>query len=446
MPPHRFCSCFQIQYYHLYPFVAGRHATVMKILLINPNQYHFPPVPPLALEYLVSALHTSSHTGSIVDLCFEPDPCATLQHAVEEFRPDIAGITIRNIDSVLFHNNTFFMNGIRDLVVLLKKLGLPVIAGGIGYSVMPARMLTFLDADWGILGPGEKALPAFLDQLQKNQLIRGHVLNGWQYGIDADLVIERGTAIDYSQYIQGGGIAGFETQKGCLGRCPYCTEGGFPVLQRNPQRVIDELWSLTKKGLTEFHLCDSEFNQELAYCYSFLDALIETGPEIRWALYMKSEPSSEQLFKKLQKSGAYLLTLTVPSGKNDLAHLPDICAYAKKYDMKLAIDCLCGLPGETVESVRETIALFKKLRPDTVGVTSTVRLYPETAVAKAVMQSPDEQRYLTGTVEDNPDFLYPVFYARLPEEELREMIDGDPLFRIEGFEKSTNYERVKGSP
>ncbi|MFA6471947.1 MAG: cobalamin-dependent protein, partial [Candidatus Latescibacterota bacterium] len=80
----------------------------MKILLINPNRYRTPPVPPLGLEYLSDALKKTRHTCRILDLCFEENAIEAIESAVRDFNPDTAGLTIRNIDTVLFENNIFF--------------------------------------------------------------------------------------------------------------------------------------------------------------------------------------------------------------------------------------------------------------------------------------------------------------------------------------------------
>ena len=42
----------------------------MKVLLINPNRYKFPPAPPIGLEYLAACLEQKGHTAEILDLCF----------------------------------------------------------------------------------------------------------------------------------------------------------------------------------------------------------------------------------------------------------------------------------------------------------------------------------------------------------------------------------------
>jgi hypothetical protein len=157
---------------------------------------------------------------------------------------------------------------------------------------------------------------------------------------------------------------------------------------------------------------------------------------------MKSAPYDDELFKLLKKSGANMITLSLPTGKNWLEHARKQCGIAKKHDLKLAVDLLVGLPGETIESVKRTISALSEIQPDTVGVNSTIRLFPEQSVAKKIARSTEYQKHLLGTVDDNPHFIKPVFYQHLSADKLREIIGDDPLFKIEGFDRTSNYERL----
>ena len=408
----------------------------MKILLVNPN--------PLGLEYLSCALQASSHQCRILDLCFAEDPAQLLEEAVTDFKPQIAGLSIRNIDTALFHNNIFFLDEFKAIVTQLEKRGVPVVLGGAGFSFNPQGVLSYLEASWGISGPGERALVHFLDLCEDEPPPEGTLFEGWSWGADPGLRTEfRDREIDYQSYTEQGGIAGFETQKGCLGTCSYCAESTQRVIFRNPRRVVEELKKLVERGITEFHLCDSEFNQNLDFCHEFLETLLSSHLSLTWSLYMKSSPYDEELFRLLSASGARLVTLSLPSGPDGLSHAGEICRLCRKYRIRLAVDYLCGFPEDTPESVKETIETLRRIRPDTVGVNSFIRLYPGTEIADIAEKLPQQKQYFFGETAENRQLIRPVFYSSITTEFLRELIGDDPLFTIEGFQRSTNYERIK---
>lgn len=417
----------------------------MKLLLVNTNRYRTPPVPPLSLEYLESSVKVSGHECRILDLCFEDDPLAALDEEVGRYIPDVTGVTIRNIDTVIYDNNVFFLDEIRSIVHHLKEKEIPVVAGGVGFSFIPDGVLEYIGADWGVKGPGEKALVHVLDRCGSNPSHMGTIFNGWEFGFNPDMPVERGNSIDYARYIREGGLAGFQTQKGCREHCKYCSEGNGFVMFRSPEHIVDELKTLTEKGFTDFHLCDTEFNQDLEFCYKFLETLIGKGPRISWALYMKSHPYEENLFRLLRKSGAHLVTLSIPTGRNDLSDAAEIVRQAKKHDLRIAVDLLLGLPGDTVKTMKRSIDHMREIQPDTVGINATIRLYPDTAVARDVLKSKSLRKCQHGAVDNNPKLVHPVFYNHITVDMLREIIGDDPLFKIEGFERTSNYQRLNSS-
>ena len=181
----------------------------MKILLVNSNRYRKPPVPPLGIEYIASSLVKNGHECTVLDLCFSDDPSGDIVRAVASFSPDIAGVTVRNVDTVLRWNNEFFLNGIRMMVSVLRAEGVPVIVGGVGYSFIPEGIRRYLGADYGIFGPGELALPRFLDGFRNETPPRGTIVNGWEVGIDPDFVPDREGFIDHGRYVREGGLIGF---------------------------------------------------------------------------------------------------------------------------------------------------------------------------------------------------------------------------------------------
>jgi len=414
----------------------------MKILLINPNQYRTPPVPPLGLAHLWSALRGSPHRCRILDLCFSEDPVSSLHEALHDFKPDIAGMTIRNIDTVIYQNNVFFLDSIKKIVNEIKLHSIPVLLGGSGYSFIPGGILEYLGADWGITGPAEKAIVEFLDSCEKKMFPHGTVINGWESGIDSGFRISPDSSVYYSRYTSERGILGFETQKGCMEQCSFCSEGRGRVLFRNPESVVEDIRDFADKGFDTFHLCDTEFNQELSHCTAFLELLVQKGPKINWVLYMKCFPYDDNLFRLLKKSGTGLVTLSLPSGARWLDHAETLCSLARKHDIKLAVDLLVGFPGETLDATKRVFDALRKCQPDTVGVNSFFRLFPGLTLTKRVLESPDYRKYMSGAVSDNPHWILPVFYNHLSIDTLQDIIGGDPLFKIEGFERTSNYERI----
>jgi radical SAM superfamily enzyme YgiQ (UPF0313 family) len=417
------------------------------ILLINPNTRREPPVIPLGLEIIGSALERAGHTVEILDLCFESDPVGTAAETVRRVRPLFAGITIRNVDSAIFDNNEYFIPGIQKIVQAVKNEGAATVLGGAGFSAMPELVLKETGADYGISGPGERAIVDFADDM-KSSAAPDRIIDGWSAGIDPSFVPERPFKIDYDKYVSNRGIIGFNTQYGCPSRCEYCIEAGTKVIHRDPAAVVREIMSVRKLGFRNFHLCDCEFNLNLDFSERFASELADAAPDISWALYMKPAPVSDRLFSLLKKSGAIAITLSVDSvapdspdstySFDDTARFIRLC---RENNIKIAVDLLTGLPGEPLESTVKTLDFFRNNRPDTVGASCHVRVYPGTKTHVGLIGREDMAPFLTRPLDDGR--LDPVFYNHLSTERLKEMTADDTMFKVEGFENSSNYERLK---
>jgi anaerobic magnesium-protoporphyrin IX monomethyl ester cyclase len=414
----------------------------MRVLLINPNRYASPPVPPIGLEYLLSSLVAQGHEARILDLCFSEDLYEDIDHYVRSFQPDIAGVTVRNVDTVLYHTNEFFLDQIREIVGHLKRChGLCVMIGGAGLLSNPHGILGYLQADFAVRGPAEATVNDILKKVGQDSL-KGKVFQGVYSGSNPCLRESR--ALNYKKYFEKGGVAGFETHKGCSSACVYCLEANTPVRFKEIAHVVGEIKSLVDMGCDHFHLCDSEFNEDNEYAIEFCSALRKAGLGIRWALYMKPAYASKSLFRLLKESGAYLITLTVDSWKKCPLYWEDYekCIYsAKANGIRVAIDFLTGFPYETEDNLREYFDILSKPLPDSIGVSTYIRLYRMLKLTGIIFKDPELKKGLLGATDDS-SMVKPVFYNLIDTEKLRQLFDGNPLFRIEGIEKGVNYSRV----
>ncbi|NJD56453.1 MAG: radical SAM protein [Nitrospirae bacterium] len=413
----------------------------MNVLLLNPNRFRTPPAPPIGLEVLAGHVAQDGHSVRVLDLCFSDDMYADIDRAAETFRPDLAGITIRNIDSVLYENNEFYLEEIGQLVMHFRnKYGIPVIVGGAALSADPAGILEYLGADHAIAGPAEGVITEVLSSLQKGQSVP-RLIRGFYKPYSRSLRCTAG--IDYPVYTREGGIPGFETHKGCSSSCVYCLEADAPVAFKNPEDIVREITWFTKKGYNHFHLCDPEFNEDLDHALSFCTALKQSGMNILWTLYMKPGNYNQKLFRLMRETGVYLITLTVDSFKKCPLYWDDIekiIFNAKTNGIKISVDFLTGFPYEDEELLKWCLDFFRRLQPDRVNINTYIRLYKALTITRIISKDPSLASCLKGNTDDDA-LIHPVFFNRIDNDKLRQYIGDDPIFRIDGAEKGVNYTR-----
>ena len=139
-----------------------------KVLLINSNIEFLPyPVAPLGISLVASSL-LNKYEVKVFD--FATDTTDNLIGFITEFRPDYIGISLRNIDNVTMRRCKWYINQIRESIVIpiKKKFDTPIILGGSGFSIAPKEVLEYFNADYGISGEAEEAFPELLSQLDKD--------------------------------------------------------------------------------------------------------------------------------------------------------------------------------------------------------------------------------------------------------------------------------------
>jgi radical SAM superfamily enzyme YgiQ (UPF0313 family) len=160
---------------------------------------------------------------------------------------------------------------------------------------------------------------------------------------------------------------------------------------------------------------------------------------------MKPEPVTAELFRMLAGSGATMITLSINTlqyTEDHFTKLEPFFLMAQDHGIKVMVDLSVGYPDEPPSDTGCMIDFLAGLPLHSVGVNSYFRVYPGTPLYKQIYATPRLQdRLLPGFPTD--DFLAPVFFCQISEEELRQLIAGRPEFRIEGFDMATNYQRVK---
>ncbi len=413
-----------------------------RVLLINPNRYMTPPVIPLGLEYIAHSLKSQSFEVAVLDLCFSADPLSDLEQRIRGFAPEAVCVSIRNVDSVLYPGTDYFLPEIKKYIDRIRELtDAPVVVRGSGIGADPEGILNFVGANCAINGPGEATLPVLLsDQSLLRQ--KGRVIRG---APPQSVCPERGKIVCYDDYIHRGGLPGFETHKGCSSNCVYCMEAGTPVRFKNPSHVVCELRQLVDQGFQHLHLCDSEFNEDLDYCMTLLQAIHREKLGLRWTLYMKPWNYDGRFFELLKESGVYLVTLSAETFEKYHEYWQEIehmVILKKKNGIRISIDFLTGSPYENEDTLKQSLDFFRRVVPDEVVINVWLRLYKRLRISSIIYKDPSLRKFLIIPEGDDGSKLSPTFYNHILIEKLRELIHNDPLFRIAGAEKVVNYQKA----
>ncbi len=439
-----------------------------KVLLVNPNRMK-PAIAPIALDYLAHALHEWKFQVDLLDLCFSEDFARDIEEYFSRSEVVAVGVTLRNTDDTSFATKDFLLPQIREITDCLRAhTSAPLILGGSGFSVMPEAILDYCGLDLGIWGEGEHSLPLLISRIVANddfsdvpalvyRTEEGIKRNPAHYLDLSQLSAPRRDTVDNRRYFVEGGMGNIESNRGCPKRCIYCADPlgkGRRLRMRSPQSVAEEIAALLEMGIDHLHFCGSEFNLPEHHAREVCLEMTERGlgDRVRWYAYLDPVPFSDELAGLFIRAGCAGINFGVDSGSNrmlrtlgrdftvdDLERTAEIC---HRHGIIFMYDLLLGGPGETRESLEETIETMKRLSPSRVGAQLGVRIFPGTELAELVKrQGLRGNPNLYGVVEGNENFFFPVFYLSSelgPDAPgyLSELISGDERFFLSSGEAS----------
>jgi radical SAM superfamily enzyme YgiQ (UPF0313 family) len=407
----------------------------MRILLISANRLGSPPPFPLGLAYIVANLEKDAHELEVLDLMFLEEFERELKETIQDFDPDLIGISIRNIDDQSYLSPQFFLPESKRIVRICRNLSkAKIVLGGSGFSIFPETSLLYLGADMGIVGEGEKSLSCLIRKMERGEdytslpglvtIEDNRIIMNQLQLIDSidDLKMPQRTLLDAKRYWEEAGIiplaSTIQSKRGCIMECIYCPNPlieGKKMRLRSPKKVVDELEVIRKDiGKDKIHFVDSLFNYPIEHAESICQEIIKRKLDIQWGCCLNPAFVTRGLIKLMQKAGCARVMVGSESGSDKMLKnlkkgfsVEDVmrcCLYLKEYDLYFECFLLLGGPGEDKETIEESISLMENLVPNKVYVTIGIRIYP----GCEMVQIAQKEGYISPS--SSSDLLTPTVY------------------------------------
>jgi len=386
------------------------------------------PALPLGLASVAAATHAAGHEVRVVDLLGQEDARTVLRQAIQGFNPEVIGISVRNIDDQRMEPSTFLLSQVKDVVSDCRSLsGATLVLGGAGYSIFPQSALTYLGADMGIQGEGEKVFVSLLERLSRKADLSG--IPGL-YVPEKSLQCAMKVSRDLDNFPvplpdQGHWSLSikkdpevwlpFQTRRGCPMGCSYCSTAaieGRLIRKRSPARVVEALSRYKEAGIERFFFVDNTFNFPPSYAKALCEALIQADLGILWRCIIYPNKVDDALVELMAKAGCDEVSLGSESGSPDILQIMNkkflpkdvqrISERFRKNGIRRIGFLLLGGPGETRQTVEESLAFAESLELETLKVSTGIRIYPHTALARTAVED--------GMIAPDDDLLFPRYY------------------------------------
>lgn len=289
------------------------------------------PVFPLGLSCLVPGI--KNHTLKVFDPNVSKEPYVEFASILSKFRPDIVGISIRNIDSTNKRKTVFYYKHIREMIDVVKSNTYScskIIVGGSGFSMFAKEIMHDEPRiDYGVFLEGEQTFPELIERLKRPEDVKGIfyrrngevIFTGPRDRIDLNTVpFPDRTAIPVEQYKGMPDSIGVETKRGCMLDCVYCIYGflnGKELRLRNPKAVVDEVQALVRdKEVKRFTFVDAIFNIPPSHAEAICREMIKRNLDVSWSAWFHEEYMTEEFVRMVKEAGCNKIIFS-PDGFSD---------------------------------------------------------------------------------------------------------------------------------
>lgn len=365
----------------------------MKICLINvSNTYELvgnDPViikdqqgiyPPLGILYMAAYLkNTGKYDVSVIDAQAEDLNHEQVALRVQQIAPDITGITAM----------TFTLVDVKLTVQWIRKLGIKthIVIGGPHTAIFPDECFEKegLDADYVVVGEGEKTLDRLAQDIYtgkaKDRIYRQ--LDFIQELDELPFPARELTKMDkyYSVLSQDTPTTTAFSSRGCPFSCAYCDRPalgkGFRAMSAT--RVADEMEDCVKKGIKEIFFYDDTFSVSMKRVMEICAEIKKRNIKIKWDVRTRVNVVNDDLLKAMKEAGCERIHFGVETANPRVvkelqkgttnAQVEKAFDMCKRHGIKTLAYFMMGNPTETLEDVKETLALSRRIKPDFMQMT-----------------------------------------------------------------------------
>jgi radical SAM superfamily enzyme YgiQ (UPF0313 family) len=167
------------------------------------------------------------------------------------------------------------------------------------------------------------------------------------------------------------------TSRGCPAGCKYCIKHvtyQYAVRLRSPEKLVEEMHLLYGLGVRHIHMYADLFTVNRDQVVDLCKLMIKDGPKVTWTANSRVDYVDEEMLRLMGQAGCNLMAWGIESGnevvlkKAHKGYKMEQAHRALRWSHEAGIKnwgyFIIGLPGETVETIHETIAVSKALPLD----------------------------------------------------------------------------------
>jgi len=374
--------------------------SIKKVLFINPPftiyggiKGHGGKNTPLNLAYLASYMRIkkSKIQVDIIDAEGLELQLHELYDRVDSFSPDLIGITC---PTPVYYIVKQMCNELKE-----KDSTVIIVLGGPHPTALPRETIEDIKTDVVVIGEGEETFIELVDHINNNRKL--NTIKGIAFRDNSDIIVNNRRELindldllpfpakdllplhkyylPPTKRIRSERATNMITSRGCPFACTFCMARTIWKRQsrlRSIENVLAEIKeNIDNYNLTEFSFHDELFTFKKSRVIEFCQGVINKGMDITWVCQARAGTVDTEMLKYMKMAGCGKIAFGFESGNQHMLNLMN-----KKETLKNAVESayLCkkagievegafilGYPGETIQSLEDTIRFAIDLDIDT---------------------------------------------------------------------------------
>lgn len=336
----------------------------MRVCLINPRSHYLEndaAYPPMGLMYLAASFEKYGAEVCLLDLTKHENVFNRMiyNNLFDEF--DLIGFTCvtPNTDEV------------NRLIKLLPDT-LNVMVGG-AHPTFVERQVWAHNAT-PIVGEAEILVPEILNDISyRNRILKARYI-GKNTPVD-DILHPSRHLVNLHAYTPGGeNTTPVYTSRGCSYDCNFCSKiTGSEYRMLPDDNVMEEINQCRDLGFKHIVIGDDNFIINIPRAMRILRR-IKDEENIKFRLNQDSRVLYNDIYKLAAEAGCTDISVGIESGSQKILNLMnkrttvsrniEMIKLAHEYDLKVKIYLISNFPGETLDTIKETVEFVRKTEPD----------------------------------------------------------------------------------
>lgn len=169
------------------------------------------------------------------------------------------------------------------------------------------------------------------------------------------------------------------TSRGCPGGCRFCIKHvsyGNSVRFRSPENIVEEMELLAGQGIRSIHMYADIFTVSREQVVGLCELILERELRLQWTCNSRVDFVDPEMLRLMAQAGCTWISWGIESGSEEvlrrarkgikLEQVERALRWAREAGIRNWGYFIIGLPGETEETIQETIRFSKRLPLDLV--------------------------------------------------------------------------------